>query len=225
MVVTFSYSEILLPIKSVDLHLCLRGSNKIHSIIQLSFCDVTWTCCVDLPYGDFLYKFVIDKELPLCDIQNSLYDWGFDDTLWSLLYVSEKGVMKGDRIRHVSISHYCLSANKPFQQKYTSTNSVSMLLSCDAVVGVHIFTLAWYTPSGQLYEFTESPFAYNPEDLCGSVSTRFWLDYHPDMKKFPHNSWSVNLFIDGQFLLSDKFSVESLFSDKCIKEKEDSIYA
>ena len=223
--VLFSYSESQIEVNSVSLKICSIDSQTKVDTIPLRLENGAWVGNTDIPSGKYVYKFIVNNELPLCDFKNNLFEWGPDKTLWSYLCIDEKGILLGTEKRHVKVSYYSLSANAPQPSKYSPQDRISVSLSCENVVGVHILTLAWYTPSGSLYEFSESAFCSDPHDMRKPISTLFWVNYHPDMRKHPREPWSIKLFLDGQLLLTDKFSIAAMLSNIRENNKKESFYA
>ena len=35
----------------------------------------------------------------------------------------------------------------------------------------------------------------------------FWMDLEDDTRKYPHGTWTMKLFIDGEFILEDEFNL------------------
>jgi hypothetical protein len=167
-----------------------------------------WVYSCEMPEGIYRYKFLINDKLLLNDPMADYYTWNSYGS-WTVLIVDHNGnkVTKGKDSR-IQLLDYCLSTscNQDIQQYSKKIFDITVLEKAVArflfgnVRGIHFITVAWYDPYDQLYEYSENQL--NPENE--SVIQWFWLPFCIDMAE---GKWTMRLFIDGAYVLEDKFEL------------------
>ena len=75
------------------------------------------------------------------------------------------------------------------------------------VTGLHSVTVVWFTPQGKVYEVAEANL-FTPEgEEENPIKMWFWLDLNETITSNNYGMWLVKLFIDGQYILEDVFSL------------------
>lgn len=205
--IVFSYMEENLPINSVSL-LLHDLSGQIQTF-QMLFTDSVWQYKAPLSPGEYLYKFLINEDILLCDPYNNLFDLDANQDVWSLLIIDDEENLCINPSRfHVTVSNYMLSPNEPANNlgayKDLASDKISATITCKEITGVHVLTAAWYKPDEILYEYSENPLCADPQS--DDVSTMFWIENNETVQEFP-GLWTFRLFLDGKLLLTDKFSI------------------
>ncbi len=72
------------------------------------------------------------------------------------------------------------------------------------MTGIHSVTSAWYAPDGELYEYAENLIGNVEEE---NAAVHFWIDMKGLEEK--QGMWKLRLFVDGQYILEDIFTVYS----------------
>lgn len=172
-------------------------------------------CELDLPPGEYRYRFLIDGELELVDPHNNLLEPDEEGVLWSLVIINPAGkrLYNPDNysleLTEYGLCHH-VSETAPSVQKKTffrekDKQAVARLVFCH-ITGLHLLTAAWYTPEGELYQYAENELYEEKEE---AVTLWFWLNLSETGME-QQGMWTLRIFLDGQFLLGDLFTVCSL---------------
>ena len=80
------------------------------------------------------------------------------------------------------------------------------LLSFNEIKGLHVVTVAWYNPSGELYRFAENDFGSYEEADDDKVMVRFWLNL-AGIDEADFGNWTVRAFLDGEMIKEDNIVI------------------
>lgn len=170
-----------------------------------------WKCEIDLLPGEYLYKFLLNQELPIFDPFNNLFEQDSEGELWSLIMINSEGerLLNPERY-HINLTSYQLLAgtDKKYLRGYSEVvpPKVVATIICDNITGVHGVTAAWYAPDKTLYEYSENIICAEGDE---SVSIKFWIDYGSAYSKYTSGQWCFRLFINGVLIIEDFFLIAS----------------
>ncbi len=173
-----------------------------------------WHFACTLPQGEYPYRFLINGELEVVDPYNGLHDIDSTDKLWSLLLIDANGDRLFNAVQQsVTVADYNLSpvlseASAPLQKHYTyqKDKQVVACFTFENIVGIHVATVAWYTPDGKLHSYADNAFYEEKPDATATVW--FWLSTEEVAKGSTPGAWSLRLFLNGQWMLEDTFTIE-----------------
>ncbi|EGO87646.1 hypothetical protein G8S49_01710 [Clostridium botulinum C] len=175
-----------------------------------------WTFTCDLPTGEHPYKFLINNHLKLNDPSANIYLPDENEELWSVIIINDEGNRLYNNIQYtVHIDKYNICSNVNEEETVVNKKSFNSLLDKKIVTrfkftnitGLHAVTTAWYTPKGELFQITENNLFTSEGNEDKPVTLWFWMDLEDKTRKYPHGIWSMKLFIDGEFVLEDKFEL------------------
>ncbi len=175
-----------------------------------------WQFVTQLPEGEYHYRFVINEELEITDPYNNVMEPDEEGTLWSVLIINEAGqrmyntnqygvhleeyVLKnrtGSSALSKEKKSFCLGQDRQISAGFTFTD----------ITGIHSVTAAWYTPEGELFQYAENVLYEDAEEERAVLW--FWLDME-DTKEAGQGMWKLRLFIDGQYILEDLFTIYTM---------------
>lgn len=168
-----------------------------------------WVCEIELLTGEYLYKFLINGELPLYDPLNNLYELDENENLWSLLVIdSQKGRLLNPEHYHVILKSFRfeLNTNKKYIKGYSCVLEprITATIDCTDVTGIHGMTVAWYAPNNKLFEYAETAVCADDKQ---QFSAMFWLSLEENQNYIQSGKWIFRLFIDGFLVLEEFFSI------------------
>lgn len=168
-----------------------------------------WWIDVEPHVGENYYKFLINDELELNDPYANIYFPNKDEELWSVMLIDKNG----DRLYNpaeyvINLEDYAISTvvteeNIPVNKKNFNKKidkKVVARFGFHGVTGAHEVTCLWYNPMGQLVEYAQNIIVEDTE----AFYTWFWFDI---LEAHQAGVWRLQLFIDGNFVLEDQFSI------------------
>lgn len=174
-----------------------------------------WTTYVELPPGEHYYKFLINQQIKINDPNANTYLPHKGEELWSLITINEKGEQLYNNEQYaVHIEDYAVSGTVTTAHIETNKKSYNLLMDKKIVTrfefrqitGLHAVTVLWYDATGQLHEITENAL-YAEEDPKQPVYLWYWIDLDIPNREYPEGNWTMQLYIDGSYILEDRFSV------------------
>ena len=174
-----------------------------------------WIFKCDLSEGEHPYKFLINGELKLNDSTANIYFPDDNDELWSIIMINENDQRMYNNTQYTThIEKYNISS--VISQKDDIANKKNFNMSLDKkvvtrfkftnVTGLHTVTTIWHTPKGELFQITENNL-FTPPNNKQPISLWFWMDLDDNTRNYPLGTWTMKLFIDGEFILEDQFSL------------------
>lgn len=171
--------------------------------------------CIAEP-GQHFYKYLINDGIKLNDPLANLYLPDDHGELWSVLMISEEDVRLYNNAEYtVHIEQYNISSN--IHEGQVPNNKKDFNLFIDkkvvtrfeftSVTGLHSVTAIWFNALGEVFETSENHL-YTPEgDEDKPLVIWFWINLEDSKRTYHHGLWTMKLFIDGQFVLEDKFNI------------------
>ncbi|ACB86017.1 glycogen-binding domain-containing protein [Natranaerobius thermophilus] len=202
-----------IPIEYVEI---IGNFTKYQNSLLMEEDKDCWLKTIKLPPGEHLYAFLINGNLRLNDPKANIYMLDNDDQIWSVIIINERGERLYNNQKYsVHIEEYKLSSvmsEKPIKNhkrqydRFLDQKIVARFLFTQ-VTGLHSITTAWYTPQGNLFQVSEN---YLIETNSKETQTKmlwFWLDLRNSKHQLPCGLWTLKLFVDGAFILEDKFQL------------------
>ena len=169
---------------------------------------------VELTKGEYYYKYLGEDGLELIDKKNK--DIFIDESgCWSVLTIDEDGVVEKEIESSATLTEYGISHKKmevvsdKAESKVFDVNKdkeAVCLLSFNEIKGLHVVTVAWYNPSGELYKFAENDFGSYEEADDDKVMVRFWLNL-AGIDEADFGNWTVRAFLDGEMIKEDNIVI------------------
>ena len=169
---------------------------------------------VELTKGEYYYKYLGEDGLELIDKTNK--DIFIDESgCWSVLTIDEDGVVEKEIESSATLIEYGISHKKmevvsdKAESKVFYVNKdkeAVCLLSFNEIKGLHVVTVAWYNPSGELYKFAENDFGSYEEADDDKVMVRFWLNL-AGIDEADFGNWTVRAFLDGEMIKEDNIII------------------
>ena len=165
---------------------------------------------VELKEGEYYYKFLLGDGLELIDKENKNICID-DENYWSVLTIDKDGVVDKEIESYATLLEYGIFHKMmevvPDKEESKIFNAdkdkqAVCMLSFNEIKGLHIATVAWYKPDGELYRFTENDFGSYEESDDDKVMLRFWLDI-TEIDETDFGNWKVRAFLDGEMIKED----------------------
>ena len=169
---------------------------------------------IELTAGEYYYKYLQGDGLELIDKKNK--DIFIDESgCWSVLTIDEDGVVEKEIESSATLIEYGISHKMmevvpdKAESKVFDVNKdkeAVCLLSFNEIKGLHVVTVAWYNPSGELYKFAENDFGSYEEADDDKVMVRFWLNL-AGIDEADFGDWTVRAFLDGEMIKEDNIII------------------
>jgi len=169
---------------------------------------------VEFTEGEYHYKYLLGDGLELIDKENK--NICIDDgNYWSVLTIDKDGVVdkeieSSSTLLEYGIFHKMMEVvpdkEEPKVFNADKDKQAVCMLSFNEIVGLHIATVAWYKPDGELYRFTENDFGSYEESDDDKVMLRFWLDI-TEIDETDFGNWTVRAFLDGEMIKEDSIII------------------
>ena len=169
---------------------------------------------VELTEGEYYYKYLQGDGLELIDKKNK--DIFIDEgNYWSVLTIDEDGVVEKEIESSATLCEYGIlhkimevvpvkEESKVFD--VNKDKEAVCLLNFNEIKGLHVVTVVWYNPSGELYRFAENDFGSYDESDADKVIVRFWL-YLAEIDEEDFGNWTVRAFLDGEMIKEDNIVI------------------
>lgn len=173
-----------------------------------------WTFSQHLPPGEYAYRLLVNGVLELNDPTANLYDLDEAGKLWSMIVINAEGERLYNNTQttvHIEeyTMHSMIDEHKHRQKKvFKRTLDAKVVARFDFtnVTGVHTVTTAWVGPSGELFQVVEQNL-FKAKGKKEPIKLWFWLDLTDSTHQYPAGVWTIQLFIDGRFVLADHFQL------------------
>ena len=169
---------------------------------------------IELTAGEYYYKYLQGDGLELIDKKNK--DIFIDESgYWSVLTIDEDGVVEKEIESSATLIEYGISHKKmevvsdKAELKVfdvSKDKEAVCLLSFNEIKGIHVVTVAWYNPSGELYKFAGNDFGSYEEADDDKVLVRFWLNL-TEIDEADFGNWTVRAFLDGEMIKEDNIII------------------
>ncbi|MBU5427021.1 hypothetical protein KQI41_11410 [Tissierella pigra] len=174
----------------------------------------TWIFGHNLPPGEHRYKFLINGELKLNDPTANIYLPDDNEELWSVIIINDQEERLYNNTQYtVHLDKYNISsvakeevvANKKRFNIFLDKKVITRF-EFTKVTGLHTVTTVWYTPKMDLFQITENNL-FTPQGEDKPIKMWFWMDLEDKGRQYPCGVWTMKLFIDGEFILEDQFTI------------------
>lgn len=174
-----------------------------------------WVLKCVLQPGEYKYKFLINKELKLNDPIANIYLPDENESLWSTIIINDKNERMYNNTQYTThIEKYDISSTVSEDEILVNKKTFNTILDKKVVTrfqftnvtGLHAVTTAWYNPIGELFQITENNL-FNPPENKKAITLWFWMDLDNKSRKYQLGTWKIKLFIDGEFILEDEFTL------------------
>lgn len=219
MKIIFEYEEThYLPIRSISVIGDFNDYDTNKG--KMSKSGNKWVLESQVKQGQHFYKFLINECIKLNDpIANLYLPNPRDEELWSILIVNEEGNRLYNNSEYaIHIQNYNITNN--IYEKQTDINKKDFNTLLDKkvvtrfefinVTGLHSVSAVWFNSYGELFDAAES-MLFTPEGH-GDQPIIIWfsLDIQDNKRIYSDGLWTIRLFIDGSFILEDKFNLGKL---------------
>lgn len=169
---------------------------------------------VEFTEGEYHYKYLLGDGLELIDKENKNICID-DENYWSVLTIDKDGVVDKEIESNATLLEYGIFHKMmevvPDKEESKIFNAdkdkqAVCMLSFNEIKGLHIATVAWYKPDGELYRFTENDFGSYEETYDDKVMLRFWLDI-TEIDETDFGNWTVRTFLDGEMIKEDSIII------------------
>jgi len=172
---------------------------------------------VEFTEGEYHYKYLLGDGLELIDKENKNICID-DENYWSVLTIDKDGVVDKEIESYATLLEYGIFHKMmevvPDKEESKIFNAdkdkqAVCMLSFNEIKGLHIATVAWYKPDGELYRFTENDFGSYEESDDDKVMLRFWFDI-TEIDETDFGNWKVRAFLDGEMIKEDEIIISVL---------------
>ena len=212
----FSFIDVDNKQKKVDLIF-----KHLEEPIYMSKDGNDYDAAVELTAGEYYYKYLQGDGLELIDKKNK--DIFIDEgNYWSVLTIDEDGVVEKEIESSATLCEYGIlhkimevvpvkEESKVFD--VNKDKEAVCLLNFNEIKGLHVVTVVWYNPSGELYRFAENDFGSYDESDADKVIVRFWL-YLAEIDEEDFGNWTVRAFLDGEMIKEDSIVISKNGTEK-----------
>lgn len=201
-------------VRTVDLVWRVQGDRTKNALMKKD--EAKWTYEAELESGEYYYKFRINNEFLLPDPMNNLFSFDENGNLWTLLIVGQDGIMQYNSNFTIHLSEYCLlpivtGRNVIASKRYYNVDLARQIVArfrFDRITGIHMVTVVWCQPDKKMYSFSEH--VLYEEEIKEEVTLWFELGLDEIRRKKILGIWYLKMFIDGEFILEDMFTIEKL---------------
>ncbi|MBW6410051.1 hypothetical protein [Clostridium weizhouense] len=178
----------------------------------------SWIFYCDIKEGEYKYKFLINGELKLNDPTANIYLPDDNEELWSAIIINENDQRLYNNTQYnVNIDKYNITCNINEEKEVVNKKAFNILSDKKVVVrfdftqvtGLHCVTVAWFNPLGELFQFAENSL-FTPKNNNDPIKLWFWMDLNDSNMKQLCGSWTLKMFVDGEFILEDEFKLNQL---------------
>lgn len=176
-----------------------------------------WFVDIELPTGKYPYKFIINGVLRLNDPNASLYSSDRDGEIWSVVYVGINGELKPESdcgILHLT-NHVISNKTMDLIEEVRHKNNFNIHMDSKVAAGFefcnisgkHTITAIWVNSQYHMHHISDHYIDVNDGDENNAADVWFWIDLQEKEREYPLGTWYVKLFVDGGFLMEEKFTI------------------
>lgn len=176
-----------------------------------------WYIDLDLKRGSYKYKFLINNVLKLNDPISEHYFPDEMGELWSVADVNSNGDIN-ERIEKqpLYLMNHVITNNKTDlieESRYKNNfvlnmdKKVNAGFELGAIKGIHTITAIWFTPQLFMHHISDHVIEVIEGEQNDAADVWFWIDLEDKTREYPQGVWYVKLFVDGEFVMEDKFSI------------------
>ena len=207
MKITFEEPDNGIHISSVKI---IWNNDNLKSVLMTkSLLSNEWSAELkDLAPGKYEYRFLINEEFTLNNPKANMYSPDKTQMLWSLLVIDKDGTqLFSNEENYVHIEEIQMNDDfyddiRDFQTEFSTNISKQAVIryTFTRVKGAHTINVLWISPTNKISGWSES-ILIKPETIW------FGLDFS-SLTDISSGIWSVHLFVDGEFILKNDFSVK-----------------
>ena len=177
-------------------------NNKV-KMLQMEPCSVGWKINMDLPDGEYPYKFILNNGIRMNDPEAYEYINWLNGETWSVLKVVNGEIQKSGYMA-TKLNNCFMHNGKTLL--YPRDRACHITFDLNDVKGVHSVTALWYQPDGSLYHIEEATIDA-PDDAIYKYKESFWVNLKHDTHPFSCGIWMVEIFVDGDKKIREFFNV------------------
>lgn len=218
MIVRFEYEET--PYLKVE-NIAIMGSFNEYDANkgQMKKINNIWYIDISLSHGEHKYKFLINNAIKLNDSTANIYLPDENEEIWSVVKINESDKRLYNNTQYtVNIEDYNIN-NKVYENRVIENKKNFNLLMDKKVVtrfeftnvtGIHSVTSVWFSADGTLFDVSEN-ILFTPESEQNEpIVMWFWIDLDEINRTYSQGTWTMKLFVDGEFILEDMFNVSKI---------------
>lgn len=172
-----------------------------------------WGLILDLPPGEYYYKFLINRAIRLNDPSvNTVIPLG-GYGLWTPLFIDESGLraFEGAPVRLEGCAFGASMDMEPICKGFQANvdSHVVVRLGFTGSLGAHAVTALWYDPDGKLHSITEN--TLNEDDISSGQLCYlwFWMHLNNPRREYPPGNWTVKVLVNGRDIFEDIFTLSN----------------
>jgi hypothetical protein len=175
-----------------------------------------WSIELDLPKGEYFYRFLINDTVYLSDPCANYYSYD-GDTRWSALLLMGNGTISNHRLplsveieNYVIGNHVTCYGDPTIRKNIFNTlmdSMISIRYDFTHIIGAHTVTLLWVNPLGEIFCVSENRLEEKDTENGAKISLWFHLDLKNSNFNYPLGLWKVLLLINGGFVMEDYFQL------------------
>ncbi len=186
-----------------------NDDNLLPVMMTKSLLSKEWSAELkDFAPGKYEYRFLINEEFTLNNPKANMYSPDRTQLLWSLLVIDKDGTQLFSNeencvhIEGIQMNDDFYDDIRDFQTEFSTNISKQAVIryTFTRVKGAHTINVLWISPTNKISGWSES-ILIKPETIW------FGLDFS-SLTDISSGIWSVHLFVDGEFILKNDFSVK-----------------
>ncbi|MGN0375273.1 MAG: hypothetical protein ACI4EN_07215 [Butyrivibrio sp.] len=179
--------------------------NRKVRTIAMEYCLTGWRISLDLPDGEYLYKFVFNDGIRMNDPEAYCYREWINGEVWSLLNIKD-GKAVSRRYDAVNIRNVIVHSKSGKLLQYPGDRRCYADFEINNVKGIHSLTILWYQPDGSLYHIEETTVRASGTGFSSFAET-MWVELDMKSHSFDLGTWMVEVYADGIRQVREFFNV------------------
>ncbi len=168
--------------------------------------------------GEYEYKFLINGVLRLNDPAAQYYRKDKNGEVWTVLVIDKNGNrLSSETEQRIELYNHviCGQMVENMEACYSrecfthADERVCAGYGFGNILGTHSITAIWVNPDLAMHHICEHVIEVLPGDMNNATDVWFWLDFHEKRRYYPKGVWRIKLYINGNFIMEDKFHFES----------------
>lgn len=177
--------------------------------IQMEDKEYYWQAYIQLPDGEYLYKFILNNGIRINDPNAYGYAKWLNGETWSILKIHNGIPITKEYPKTEFVNFRVHNGIMGYGDRtivYPRNTRCYISFDLKNVCGVHSIMSLWYQPDGSLYHIEESTIDADI-NINSNYSETFWVNLNQNTHPFKYGIWMVEIYVDGEQKIREYFRV------------------